>query len=230
MILDNLEKIRYRLRAAAEKSGRASCRISLVAVTKYADFASLKELIESGLVSEIAENRVSDAEARKAALGALGARVLWRLIGHLQTNKVNLALRIFDAVDSVDSFRLASRLDAALSVAGRRLPVLVQVKLSGKPDQFGVAPEALGELLGSLQGLKRLDVRGLMAIAPELEPVEAVRPYFRRMRELFERFFSGQEGAQLSMGMSRDFEIAVEEGATMVRIGSALFLSQGGNA
>ena len=212
-----------RLRAAAERAGRNPDAIGLVAVTKYASLKDIRELLESGQIAEIGESRVSDALAKREALGAAAAKVAWRLIGHLQSNKARRALEAFDAIDSIDGLRLARILEGELAAAGRELPVLVQVKLTGKTVQSGAAPEELGPLLEGLKAFPHLRVRGLMAIAPDLEPVSAVRPHFRRMKQLFDKFFAGSGDAQLSMGMSRDFEVAVEEGATHVRVGSALF-------
>lgn len=231
MLIDNLEKIRYRLRAAALRSGREGDAIRLVAVTKYAPLDLVRELLEKGLAAEVGENRVQDAERKKAELGALAGRVRWRLIGHLQTNKAKKAALTFDAVDSVDSEKVAAALHAALP-EGRILPVLLQVKLTDKESQSGVSPAELPGLLESLKRYPRLKAEGLMGIAPDVEPVEAVRPSFRALRELRDRLMPG---GLLSMGMSRDFEIAVEEGADLVRIGTQIFTqpspaSRGGNA
>ena len=223
MIIDNIEKIRTRIRAAAQRAGRNPDSVSLVAVTKYAKLEAVKELLDSGLVAEVGENRVQEAQAKKQALGAAALKARWRMIGHLQTNKAKKALELFDAVDSLDDLRVAEALERGLAGGQRRFPVLVQVKLTGKAAQSGVAPEGLEELLEGLKGFPHLEARGLMAIAPELSPVEAVRPHFRDMRRLFDRFFAGEPAAQLSMGMSRDFEIAVEEGATHIRVGSQIF-------
>lgn len=222
MILDKIAQIRYRVLAAAKRAGRDPALVRIVAVTKYANLEQVRELLSSGAVEEVGENRVQDVERKKLELGPLADKVRWRLIGHLQTNKAQKAARLFDAVDSVDSARIAEALSKA-TPEGRLLPVLLQVKLSEKETQAGTVPEELESLLERATRLPRLQVRGLMAIAPQVEPVEAVRPHFKRMRALFERHFAGRPDAELSMGMSRDFELAVEEGATAIRIGSALF-------
>lgn len=211
------------MRAAAERAGRDPEGVSLVAVTKYAPLDAVRELLDSGLVSEVGENKVQDAAAKREALGPLSNRARWRLVGHLQTNKAKKALEVFDSLDSLDSLKLAEALEKALTGTARKVPALVQVKLSDRETQSGVSPEALPELLGALKAYPHLEVLGLMTIAPHLEPLESVRPHFARARGLFERFFSDTPGAVLSMGMSRDFELAVEEGATQVRIGSAIF-------
>lgn len=220
MIIDNLKQIRYRVRAAAARVNRDPDAVRLVAVTKYASLQAVAELLKSGLAAEVGENRVQDAEKKKLLLGELAGTVRWRLIGHLQTNKAKKAVSVFDAVDSVDSEKVAAALDAALSGSDRTLPVMVQVKLTGRETQSGVAPGELGAMLEALKTYPRLKVEGLMGIAPDLEPLEAVRPSFRTLRELRDRHLPG---GLLSMGMSRDFEIAVEEGADLIRIGSQIF-------
>lgn len=220
MIIDNLKQIRYRVRAAAARVNRDPDAVRLVAVTKYAPLEAVAELLKSGLAAEVGENRVQDAERKKLQLGELAGKVRWRLIGHLQTNKAKKAASVFDAVDSVDSEKIAAALDAALSGSGRMLPVMVQVKLAESETQSGVAPGELGATLEALKKYPRLKVEGLMGIAPNLEPLEAVRPSFRTLRELRDRHLPD---GLLSMGMSRDFEIAVEEGADLIRIGSQIF-------
>lgn len=192
-------------------------------VTKYATPQQIREVIASGLVSEIGESRVQTAEAKRSELGELAGQVQWRLIGHLQTNKARKAAQVFDAVDSVDSLHVAQALEKALAPVGKTLPVLVQVKLTERETQGGVDPEALEGLLQGLQTYPHLEVRGLMTIAPQASSPEDVRPHFRRMRGWFDRFFASRPAAQLSMGMSSDYEVAVEEGATMVRCGSVVF-------
>lgn len=223
MLIDNLNQIRYRMRAAALRANRAPDAVTLVAVTKYASLEAVREVLASGLVAEAGENRVQDAEKKKLLLGELAGKVRWRLIGHLQTNKARKAASVFDAVDSIDSEKVAAALDAALSDAGRTLPVMVQVKLTARETQSGIAPSGLGALLEALEKYPRLKVEGLMGIAPDVEPLEAVRPAFRTLRELRDRHLPG---GRLSMGMSRDFEIAIEEGADLVRIGSQIFSQQ----
>jgi pyridoxal phosphate enzyme (YggS family) len=220
VLIDNLKQIRYRMRAAALRAKRDPAAIRLVAVTKYASLEQVRTALESGLIAEAGESRVQDAEKKKLALGELAARARWRLIGHLQTNKAKKAVDVFDAVDSVDSEKVAAALDAALAASGRTLPVLVQVKLAERETQSGTAPAGLPGLLEALKKHPRLKVEGLMGIAPNLDPVEAVRPSFRTLRELRDRHLPG---GFLSMGMSRDFEIAIEEGADLVRVGSQIF-------
>jgi hypothetical protein len=172
------------------------------------------------LVAEVGENRVQNAEKKKFGLRQQGAKVKWRMLGHLQTNKTKKVVEIFDAVDSVDSEKIAAALDAALAGSNTKFPVMVQVKFADRETQSGIAPGELGALLEALKKYQRLNVEGLMGIAPDVDPLEAVRPSFRALRELRDRHLPG---GLLSMGMSRDFEIAIEEGADLVRIGSQIF-------
>ncbi|NNN06226.1 MAG: YggS family pyridoxal phosphate-dependent enzyme [Elusimicrobia bacterium] len=220
MLIDNLKQIRYSMRAAAQRAGRNPDAIRLVAVTKYASLEQVRAVLESGLVEEAGESRVQDAEKRKTSLGNLAGRVRWRMLGHLQTNKAKKAAEVFDAIDTVDSDRLAAALDSAPLAAQKFLPVLIQVKLSSRETQSGATPEELPELLAAVARRPHLKIEGLMAIAPHLDPVESVRPYFRALRELRDRHLPG---GLLSMGMSRDFELAIEEGSDMVRVGSQIF-------
>ena len=223
MIIDNLRQIRDRVAAAARRAGRSPDSVSLLAVIKYAPLPAVEELLRCGQVTRVAESRVQDAQRRKAALGPLAQGLEWRLIGHLQTNKAKQAVETFDAVDSIDSLHVAQALDKRLEGTDRTLPVLVQVKLTQRETQSGTAPEEIPALLEALARLKRLRVNGLMGIAPQVEDPEKARPAFAGLKRLFDQHFAGRPGAQLSMGMSHDFEAAIEEGSTMIRIGSALF-------
>ena len=219
VFIDNLEKIRYRMNAAAARTNRDGGAIRLVVVTKYASLEAVKEALSSGLVHEAGENRVQDAEKKKLELGALAGKVRWRLIGHLQTNKAKKAVEVFDAVDSVDSEKVAKALNDAWT-RKEKLPVMIQVKLTGRETQAGINPEDLPGLIEAVRKLPNLELQGLMGIAPNIEPLEAVRPSFRLLRELRDRCLPN---GQLSMGMSRDYEIAIEEGADLVRIGTQIF-------
>lgn len=216
VILDNIKQIRYRVAKASERGRRDPDGVTLVVVTKYAPLDEVRQVCESGLVSFVGENRVQDADSKKKALGPAAGKVGWRMIGHLQTNKAKKAAEIFDSVDSVDSLKLAQALDKA---AQGPLPVLLQVKLTGKEAQSGVEPDKVGEMLEGLKAFPKLKPQGLMAIAGQ----EAPRPQFQRAKALFDEHFGGQPGAVLSMGMSGDYEVAVEEGATMIRLGRTVF-------
>jgi PLP dependent protein len=211
------------MHAAAKRAGRRPDDVELLAVIKYAPAESVRELLATGRVSQVAENRVQDAQRRKSALGAAAGKARWRMIGHLQSNKAKQAVELFDSVDSLDSLPLAQSLERKLEASGRSLPALVQVKLTEKETQSGVLPAELPALLAQLAKLPHLKIEGLMGIAPDVDPVEEVRPHFKSLKRLFDQHFAGRPGARLSMGMSRDFEVAIEEGSTMVRIGTALF-------
>jgi pyridoxal phosphate enzyme (YggS family) len=223
MVFDNLKSVLKRIETAAERAGRRGDDVKVVAVVKKAAVSDLKALLESGAVPYIGENRIQDAEKRRQELGSLAERAVWRFIGHLQANKARRALDLFDRIDTLDSLRLAQALDRHLAELGKTARVLIQVKLTEKETQSGIPLETVGEFLGQLRALPRLEPSGLMAIAPMLDP-EKVRPYFRAAREVFEKHFSDNEKQpELSMGMSQDFEVAVEEGANLVRIGTSLF-------
>ncbi|MFH2203192.1 MAG: YggS family pyridoxal phosphate-dependent enzyme [Elusimicrobiota bacterium] len=226
MILEKLKTVRERIAVAAARADRKPEEVELVAVTKYASLEDVRELVRGG-VRQLAESRVQNAIARRQALGDDARDVRWRFIGHLQRNKVKQALEMFSDLDSIDSLRLAQTVQDRAAALGRTVPVLLQVKITDKETQSGVAPDELEELLAKTNAMPNLRAAGLMVIAPHLEPVEETRPHFREMYKIFQRLFPGTyrtgEGPYLSMGMSRDYEIAVEEGANLVRIGSSLF-------
>ena len=226
MVLENLSRIRSAVASAARRSDRPEAGIELAAVVKKASLEDVRTLLASGQVLQFAENRIQDALRRRTALGPDAGKVRWRFIGHLQTNKVRQALEAFDAVDSLDSLRLAEALEHRLTPAGRTLDVLIQVKLTGREAQSGVPMEDVGTFLRGLARFPHLRPNGLMGIAP-LEEEGDPRETFRSMRRLFEGLFPQPyvpgRGPYLSLGMSQDFETAVEEGANLLRIGTALF-------
>jgi PLP dependent protein len=211
---------------AAGRSGRRAEDVALMAVTKGHGADTVREAARAGLTL-FGENRVQEGSAKIAALGAEFPGLSWRLIGPLQTNKAKSALQWFSAVESLDRERLATRLETLLAEepAGRTLPVLIEVNLGGEASKSGVDPAGAGRLLEALRTRPHLAVRGLMAVPPFDEDPEASRPYFRRLAALRDRLSaeSGLPLTELSMGMSHDFAVAVEEGATEVRIGTALF-------
>lgn len=220
-----LERTRERIRAAAGRAGRDPDSVEILPVTKGHPASLIRELAEGG-VGRIGESRVQEAEEKRAVLGgSLGLR--WHMIGHLQRNKAGRAVRLFDALESVDSLRLARRLSRELEEAERdALPVLVQVNTSGEETKGGFSAEELRARLHEVCRLDGLRVEGLMTMAPLTSDEEVVRGTFRRARELFEEWGGRVEGFEprvLSMGMSNDFEIAVEEGSTRVRLGTVLF-------
>ena len=211
---ENLARVRERIRRAAERAGRAPAEVLLVGVSKSVDVERIRRALAAGLPA-LGENRVQEAREK---IAALGRPVPWHMVGHLQTNKARDAVLLFDVIHSVDRLELARELHRR-AAADRAAEVLVQVNLSGEPTKGGFAP---GELKGALEALAELPglrVRGLMTIPPPVERAEEAREWFRRLREL--RDEAGLE--HLSMGMSDDFEVAVEEGATIVRVGTAIF-------
>jgi pyridoxal phosphate enzyme (YggS family) len=212
-VRDNCRRILERIHGAAARNGRDASSIRLIAVTKTVPAARVREAAESG-ISEIGENRVQEALTKRPLLADL--QLQWHFIGHLQTNKAKRVVENFDWIQSVDRWELAEKLNQA---SRRRLPVLVEVELGNEETKAGVSEGQLPQLMESLKNCDRLDVRGFMAIPPFCEDPEKLRPYFARLRGLAARF----RLAELSMGMSHDFEVAIAEGATMVRIGSALF-------
>ena len=219
----NLRGVRQRIAAACQRAGRAPDDVRLVAVTKSVGADAIRALHTLG-ATDVGENRVQDALGKQDALGGkLGLR--WHMIGHLQTNKVRHALGLFDAVDSVDSLRLAQEVERRAAVEGLCVPVLVECNVSGEDTKFGVRPAELVLLLDAIRPFAHVRVEGLMTMAPFVADAEAARPVFAALRELAAqaREQTGLALPHLSMGMTQDFEVAIEEGATMVRIGTALF-------
>lgn len=222
LIASNLAEIRERIARSAARAGRATQDITLVAVSKTFPSEAIRSAYELGL-RHFGENRVQEWESKRAAVADLGAT--WHLIGHLQSNKARRAANLFNRVDSVDSVALAQKLDAAAASETKRLKILIEVHLGGEETKSGVPEADLPELAESIAQLQNLELLGMMTIPPYFDEPERVRPYFRRLRELRD-----QIGAQirspltvLSMGMSHDFETAIEEGATEIRVGTALF-------
>jgi pyridoxal phosphate enzyme (YggS family) len=214
MLRESIEEVRERIERAARRAGRGADEITLVAVTKTFPAAAVREAFELGL-REFGENYIQEFEAKRAELGELpGAR--FHFIGHLQSNKARRAAELFDVVQTIDTAKLARRLSEAAAAA---LEVMLEVKLSPEQTKGGAPPEALPELIEAVRGCPNLSLTGLMTMPPWAEDPEASRPYFRRLRQLAEA--SGLQ--KLSMGMSHDLEVAIEEGATHVRVGTALF-------
>lgn len=215
---NNIAAIRARIEAAAARSGRNPGDIKLIAVSKTHPAEVLREALAGG-VKVFGENKVQEAEGKVNNLGRNG--IEWHLIGHLQSNKARKAAQLFDVIHSVDSIDIADRLERICGEEGRAsLSVLVQVDLAGEETKSGVSEGELEELVEFLGSCKRLKLIGLMVLPPFFEDPEATRPYFKRLREIRDRLLPGGE---LSMGMSNDFEVAIEEGSTMVRVGTAIF-------
>ncbi len=220
-IAEHLRDVRQRIAAAALRTARSPEDIELIAVTKTQSAETIRQAVALGLTT-LGENRVQEWESKRAEVGA-GVRC--HLIGHLQSNKTRKAAAIFDRIDSVDSLALAERLDVAASELNKRLGVLIEVHLGGEESKSGVEIKNLDALAEGIIGSENLDLLGLMTIPPFIADVELVRPYFRQLRELRDglRGPGRPELTVLSMGMSHDFEVAIEEGATEVRLGTALF-------
>lgn len=223
-IADNLSQIQERTAAAASLAGRRAEDIRIIGVTKTQPAAAIREAYEAGL-RHFGENRVQEWEGKHAELSSLDAT--WQLIGHLQSNKAIRAAGLFHSVDSVDDIALAERLSraAAQAPAGKVLRVLIEVRVAPEEAKSGAEAAALPALAQRISVLPRLWLAGLMCIPPYCEDPGAVRPYFRQLRELRDSLARslGRELPVLSMGMSHDFEVAIEEGATEIRIGTALF-------
>jgi len=217
-----LNEIRGRIAAAAARSGRSPDSITLIGVIKTVPHERIREALGAGL-ADVGENRVQATESAIAELGRGSAR--WHLIGHLQRNKSARALELFDRIHTLDSIELARQLSRQAVARGRSWPALVQINVSGEASKSGVAPEVLVPLLERLLELPGLGVDGLMAIGMPVERPEMARREFARLRELRDAAERAVGAAlpHLSMGMSDDFEVAIEEGSTMVRVGTALF-------
>lgn len=206
--------------AACVRAGRPVDAVRLVAVTKYSSLGAIRALADLG-VEDLGENRPQQLLERRDALPAAS----WHLIGHLQRNKVRAVLGKVALIHSVDSLRLLERIDDIAQEMGLRPDVLLEVNVSGEASKDGIDPDLLQRVVEAIAGRKHVDVRGLMTMAPLSDNAEDARPHFRRLRELRDelaRWFSGHSFCDLSMGMSGDFEVAIEEGATLVRVGSSL--------
>jgi len=211
----NLDRVRERIARAAERAGPSASDVLLVGVSKTVDVARIRQALEAG-VPALGENRVQEAREK---VSEIGRPVPWHLVGHLQTNKVRDALELFDVIHSLDRLDLAKELDKRARARGRAVDALVEVNIAGEASKGGVGPDGLGELLDAVAALSSVRLRGLMAIPPEAKEPDESRVWFRALRKLGERYGF----AELSMGMSGDFEVAIAEGATLVRVGTAIF-------
>jgi hypothetical protein len=223
-----LADVRARVAEAARRAARDPAAVAIIAVTKTFPPADVAAALAADL-RDLGENYVQEARAKRAAVGGAGT---WHLIGGLQRNKVRAAVSVFDRIDSVDSAGLASALSSEAQAAGRTIPVLIEVNVGGEPSKRGILPEEVENLARDVLGQPGLLLEGLMAIPPLAEEAEASRRHFRSLRELRDRAAHrlGVELPHLSMGMSNDFAVAVEEGATWVRLGRALFEVRGPGA
>ncbi len=226
---DTFHSIQGRISSACARCSRDPASVRLIAVTKGRSIRDIQEVIAAGCM-HIGENRVQEAALKYAALSSIDNRpstITWHMIGHVQTNKAKEAVRIFDCIHSVDSFRLALEIDKHACSFGKIQDVFLEVKTAADESKYGLSPGEVEPLLKQMSGCKNIRVRGLMTIAALGASGDAARPYFRRLRELRDAINSRRTTHdtihELSMGMSDDFEVAVEEGATIVRIGRALF-------
>lgn len=225
LLTERIRRVRQRIEEAARRSHRSAAEITLVAVSKTHPVPAIQTAIAAGL-TEFGENRVQEAEEKIPLLGRQSAR--WHLIGHLQSNKARRAVELFDVIHSLDSVALAHRLDRICQEVNRpSLPVLIQVDLGHEATKTGVDEGSIGELISEVRKCSRLQLTGLMTLPPFFDEVERVRPYFRRLREMRDtlrtEYVFGNGPGELSMGMTHDFDVAIEEGATIVRVGTALF-------
>jgi len=222
----NILSVRTKINRALAAAGRRPEELTIVTVTKYVDPPVIKELLAYGL-QEIGENRLQDAIRKQKALGELKTKYKWHFIGSLQTNKARQVALGFDLIHSLDRMNLAEALNNIGKKMEKPIPVLIQVNVSGERTKHGIAPGELGAFYEEVGKLPGLCATGLMTMAPYTDDPETVRPVFRELRLLFERvraeYKPGPEWRELSMGMSNDFEVAIEEGASIVRIGSAIF-------
>ena len=211
----NLDRLKGRIAAAAERAGRSPEGISLVAVTKTVGIPEVQTLYELG-VREFGENRLQAAQPK---IEALGSAYTWHMIGPIQSRKTRDVATFFDYADAVDRWKVLSLLDEQCAAAEKRMPVLLEVNVSGEESKHGFKPDEVGDVLARSQTLENIMIKGLMTMAPLVEDTERVRPVFTRLRELAQEL----QLDTLSMGMSNDFEVAIEEGATQIRVGSLLF-------
>jgi len=222
-IAQNLKIVLDRIAAAAKRAGRDPSSVKLVVVTKTVSIERIREAVEAGAVI-LGENRVQEA---KDKIEHQGLRAQWHLIGRLQTNKAKYAVKLFDLIHSVDSIALAQEIDKQAAKINKKQNVLIEVNLAGEAQKAGVNANDAVALVREAGKLQHLLIRGLMTVPPFLDDAEQVRPYFKKLRELSKRIAEDHlpnvSMQDLSMGMSGDFEVAIEEGATFVRVGTAIF-------
>lgn len=226
-ISDKIAHLKEQIATCARRVSRHSDEITLMAVTKTVPPDRIREAYDAGL-RVFGENRIQEFAGKSSLLNGL-PNAEWHMIGHLQTNKAAKAAELFNSVDSIDSLRLAQKVNAAAAALGKKLPVLIEINIGGEPAKSGVLADSaeLNELLSAAPDLPSLGLRGLMSVPPNDDNPEKSRPHFRRLRQLFEHIISRKlpdiNFEVLSMGMSHDFEVAIEEGSTCVRIGTAIF-------
>ena len=221
-IAENIARVREQIADACRRAGRSDSDVALMAVSKVHPAEAIVEAYAAGQ-RLFGENRVQEFQEKSAALVGL-SDAKFHLIGPLQSNKTNKAAELFDAIDAVDSLKIAQRLDSAAAALGKKLPVLIEVKLSHEESKHGVAPAELMGLLEAMAGMKAVEAVGLMTVPPWSEEAEVARPYFKELRQLRDEAVGRFQGVtQLSMGMSNDFAVAIEEGSDCVRVGTGIF-------
>ncbi len=222
-IADNIQRIRETIAAAARRANRNPSDIRLMGVTKTVDDQRIEEAIRAGL-DIVGENYVQEG---KRKIEKMGKSLEWHMIGHLQTNKAKYAVRLFDMIHSVDRLKLAQELDKRAGAAGIQMKILVEVNVSGEESKSGIARDDAVAMIKEISALEHISVQGLMTMPPWFDDPEDARPYFAALRELrdiiIEENIPRIEMNELSMGMTQDYRVAVEEGATIVRIGTAIF-------
>ena len=219
-IKENLLRVTERIEKAARRVGRDPKEVKLVAVSKTVEAARIKEAIEAG-VSILGENYVQEAQKK---IEEIGRPVAWHFIGHLQTNKAKYAIRLFEMIHSLDSLPLAEELNRRAEQGGQVAKVMIEVNISGEATKFGTDEEKVFSIARGILNLNHLSLEGLMTMPPYFDSPEMSRPYYIKLRELKEKMIrEGIPLKELSMGMSNDFEIAIEEGATYIRVGTAIF-------
>ncbi|HNR13125.1 MAG TPA: YggS family pyridoxal phosphate-dependent enzyme [Thermodesulfobacteriota bacterium] len=222
-IAENIDMIKNRIAEAARRVGRDPEEITLIAVSKTVAAARVREAVAAGL-NDFGENYVQEAREK---IPEIGSGIRWHMIGHLQTNKVKYVVPYFSIIHSVDSLRLAQEISRLSEKAGKTMDMLLEVNSAGEETKSGIGPDQVLSLIQEVAMLKAVRIRGLMTMPPFFEEPEKVRPYFQLVRELRDQLIpmlpAGAALPELSMGMSGDFEVAIEEGATMVRVGTAIF-------
>jgi pyridoxal phosphate enzyme (YggS family) len=220
---ERLRRVREQIARAAQRAGRSAEDVTLIAVSKTFDPTVVQQAVDAG-VRDLGENRVQEAVPKASKV--IG-KVRWHLIGHLQSNKVKPAVETFRVIHTIDSVKLAERVDRIAGELGKRPTVLVQVDLAQEPTKSGADERELGSIVEALDSARNLEFRGLMSLPPFFDSPERTRPYFRKLREMLDDLNRNRtperQLTELSMGMSHDFEVAIEEGATLVRVGTAIF-------
>ncbi|MGP3779449.1 YggS family pyridoxal phosphate-dependent enzyme [Halanaerobium saccharolyticum] len=224
-LTNNLNQVKKNIKKAAAKAGRDFREIKLLAVSKNQDIDAIKILAEAG-VKFFGENRVQELEEKNEKLLAENIELDWHFIGHLQRNKVKYLMRMENCrmIESIDSFRLAKEVNKRAKKNGRKIPVLIEINIAGDENKFGITPDKAEEFLQKINNFDYLKVEGLMTVLPYLDDSEELRSYFKEMKKLFDQLSKEVIPlSELSMGMTNDYQIAVEEGATIVRVGTAIF-------